>query len=88
MRSLLITTAAVTVAIMLSGCREKKSQPVPAPQSGLAQRTTAAVSARDEVTADGPSRHRGMSEIAWFQGTLEEAFSRRSSRESYPLFRY
>jgi hypothetical protein len=88
MRSLLITTAVVTVAIMLTGCREKKSQPVPGPQSGLAQRTTAAVSARDEVSADCPSRHRGVSEIAWFQGSLEEGFSRRTSHQSHPLFRY
>jgi len=88
MRSLLITTAVVTVAIMLSGCREKKSQPVPGPQSGSAQRTTAVVSARDEVSVDCPSRHRGVSEIGWFQGSREEGFSRRTSRESHPLFLY
>jgi hypothetical protein len=88
MRSLLITTAVVTVAIMLSGCREKKSEPVPGPQSGSAQRTTAAVSVRDQVSADCPSRHRGAGQTAWFQGSLEEAFSRRISRERHPLFRY
>jgi hypothetical protein len=87
MRSLLITTAVVTVAIMLTGCREKKSEPVPGPQSGSAQRTTA-VSVRDQVSADCPSRHRGAGEIAWSQGSLEEAFSRRTSRERHPLFRY
>jgi uncharacterized protein YcfL len=39
MRALPITAAAVAVALMLSGCHSKRSEPVPGPQSALMQRT-------------------------------------------------
>jgi hypothetical protein len=49
MRALPITAAVVTTALMLSGCPNKRPQPVPGPQSAFAQwkagsgaRTTAA----------------------------------------------
>jgi len=40
MRSLLIMAAVATAAIALSGCRDKKPEPVPGPQSALMRRTT------------------------------------------------
>jgi hypothetical protein len=73
MKSLFITAAVVTAAIALGGCRGRRPQPVPGPQS--AQGTAATAS-------------RGVSEISWFQGTLEEAFSRRPCHERPSLFRY
>jgi hypothetical protein len=89
MRSLLImAAAAAAAAISLSGCRDKKPEPVPGPQSVLTQRTTADAAARGKrASADCPRRHHGVSGISWFQGTLEEAFSPRSSGESRSLFR-
>jgi hypothetical protein len=94
MRSLWLT-AALAVALMLDGCRGKRQpEPVPGPQAALMQRATADAVVRDNITApDCPSHPRGASEISWFQGTLEEAFSRRSSKgrssnDSRPLFHY
>ena len=88
MRSLLIMAAAAAAAISLSGCRDKKPEPVPGPQSALTQRTTADTAARDNnASADCPRHRHAVSEISWFQGTLEEAFSPRSSKEGRPLFR-
>ena len=99
MRSLLITVMLAVTAIVLAGCRNKKPEPVPAPQSGLVQRTMAAHGGRDTgesnatARAHCPSERRsGTSEISWFQGTVEEAFSRHraaeSHAESHTLFRY
>jgi hypothetical protein len=72
MKSLFITAAVVTAAIALGGCRGKRPQPVPGPQSAPAH--------------SAPTS--GVSEISWFQGTLEEAFSRRTCHERQSLFRY
>jgi len=83
--------AVATAATLLSGCREKKPEPVPPPQSLLTQRTAADRGTQgNTAAADSPGQHRGVSEISWFQGTLEEAFSRhsdgaRSSDDGRPL---
>jgi hypothetical protein len=87
MRSLLIMAAAAAAAISLSSCRDKKPEPVPGPQSALTQRTTADTAARDNsASADRPRHHHAVSEISWFQGTLEEAFSPRHSKEGRSFF--
>ncbi|HXW74132.1 MAG TPA: hypothetical protein VEK10_04900 [Steroidobacteraceae bacterium] len=49
MRSLLIMAVVATVAIVLSGCRDKKPEPVPGPQSALMQRTTIDAAASDNT---------------------------------------
>jgi uncharacterized lipoprotein YbaY len=41
MRSLLIMAAFAAAVILLSGCRDKKPEPVPGPQAALTQRMTA-----------------------------------------------
>ena len=59
MRSLLITVALAVTATMLAGCRNKKPEPVPSPQSALVQRTTAARSAHTAtIAALGPVAQR------------------------------
>jgi hypothetical protein len=89
MRALLITAAVVTAAIMLGGCPNKRPEPVPGPQSAPTQGAVTAASAQHSSRASGRALHqRGTSEISWFQGTLEEAFSRRHCGERQPLFRY
>ena len=79
MRSLFITAAAVTAAIALGGCRDKRPQPVPGPQSAPV---------RADDTRPVTTHRQGVSEISWFQGTLEEAFLRRTCHEQRALFRY
>jgi hypothetical protein len=81
MKSLFITAAVVTAAIALGGCRGKRPQPVPGPQS-------APVLSDDYTQRSAATDGRGVSEISWFQGTLEEAFSRRPCHERQSLFRY
>jgi len=73
MRSLLITATLITAAIALSGCPYE--QPVPGPQSsaGAALHFGGASHARQQEAAHAPA---APGEISWFQGTLEEAFSR------------
>jgi hypothetical protein len=98
MRSLLITLTACTTALLLCGCPDLP-RGVPGAQSEVPRKApTAAHVHRDESTRaahDSPA-HAGMpahqvSEIAWFQGTIDEAFSHRGCPESRPrrtLFRF
>ena len=91
MRSLLIMAAVAATAILLSGCPDKKPEPVPGPQSDLRAGSDAA--RNNTSSPNRPGRGDGVSEISWFQGTLEEAFSPRSSRghssnENRPMFSY
>jgi hypothetical protein len=78
MRSLLITCVVGTAALLLSGCPDIPGGRLPEGNSDIAP-------ARG---VDG-ARHK-VSEIAWFQGTLDEAFSRRGCSESHrrTLFRF
>ena len=73
MRSLLFTVTVAAAALVLGGCPYHKQQPVPGPKSATARRqplgrlTRAACIASSAIAG---------SEINWFQGTLDEAFSR------------
>jgi len=78
MKSLFMTAAVVTAAIALGGCPGKRQKPVPGPQSATA----------DDTQRTAATRGHGVSEISWFQGTLEEAFSRRTCHERPSLFHY
>jgi len=71
----LIMAAVVGGATALAGCHDKKPEPVPGPQSARLQHAAAADTHCPEARA-----HRGVSEINWFQGTLEEAFARHAPR--------
>ena len=88
MRALLCTVAVIAVAWALAGCPNRQQQPLPGPKSpttsGLKPRivTHAAQSPGGAQERDSPD------EINWFQGTLEEAFSRRPHTDDRPLFRY
>ena len=88
MRSLLIMAVVVSAATVLAGCHNnKKTQPVPGPQSVRLEHGPATDRDCPEAGA-----HRGVSEISWFQGTLDEAFARHASRHTPktagPLMRY
>jgi hypothetical protein len=85
MRALLSMVAAIAVALALDGCPSRQQQPLPGPKSSTASgrmpHSTPAVSA-------SPQERDSPDEINWFQGTLEEAFSRRPRTDDRPLFRY
>jgi hypothetical protein len=79
MRSLLIASVAGAAALLLSGCPDIPGGRLPEGKS--------------EVTrAHGAGgAHHDVSEIAWFQGTLDEAFSPHGCSESHSrrtLFRF
>ena len=78
MRSLLVTAVVVSAAIALGGCPGKRQRPVPGPQSPTV----------DDTQRTAATRGHGASEISWFQGTLDEAFSRRTCHERQSLFHY
>lgn len=88
MRSLLMTAAVVTAAIALGGCpRKRPQQPVPGPQSAPAQSAPTSNERDDDSRRTAGTRGHRASEISWFQGTLEEAFSR-TTCERQAVFRY
>jgi len=79
MRSLVITCGAGTAALLLSGCPDIPGGLPPAGKPDVAP------------AHSGGGAHHKVSEIVWFQGTLDEAFSRRGCPESSPrrtLFRF
>jgi len=89
MKSLFMTAAVVTAAIVLGGCPGKRQKPVPGPQSAPAQSAPTSSNERHHDTQrTAASGGHGVSEISWFQGTLEEAFSRRTCHERPSLFHY
>ncbi len=98
MRSLLITLTAGTTMLLLSGCPDLPGGPVPA-QSDAHWKASRTMHATHESATHAPrdnsahdaGAHHNVSEIAWFQGTIDEAFSRRGCSESHPrrtLFRF
>ena len=89
MRSFLITLTAGAAALLLSGCPD-----IPGGPDTVTARSDAAWKA-SRPSHDEPAHrsgiHHSVSEIAWFQGTLDEAFSHRGCSESSPrrtLFRF
>ena len=98
MRSLLITLTAGTAALLLSGCPDIPGSAVPGHSDSHWKAVHSTRAPLEDAT--GPSRehaapaaagHHKVGEIAWFQGTLDEAFSHRGCSESSPrrtLFRF
>ena len=100
MRSLLITLAAGSTALLLSGCPDVPAGGVPgarlespwkAPRPSRATHEGDTRAAHDSAVHASAGAHRSVSEIAWFQGTIDEAFSHRGCPDSHPrrtLFRF
>jgi outer membrane biogenesis lipoprotein LolB len=89
MRSLLLTLAAGSAAFLLSGCPDMPAGPGRAHSDAHWQasrlihaRESAAHNPHDSATRNAGVRHK-VSEIAWFQGTIDEAFSRRGCPQSH-----
>jgi hypothetical protein len=98
MRSLLITLTAGTTTLLLSGCPDIPAGSVPGQTDSHSQEVRPVPAPRESAT-HGPEGspvhhaavHHSVGEIAWFQGKMDEAFSRRSCPESHPrrtLFRF
>ena len=98
MRPLLITLTAGTTALLLSACPDMPAGSVPEHSESQWQAGRpvhapheSATHAPNDSPAHHASVHHNVSEIAWFQGTIDEAFSRRGCPESHPrrtLFRF
>ena len=93
MRTFLITLAAAGSALLLSGCPDIPGGPGPKARSDSPWKAshTARVAHEGDTPAPhdssvhtGAAGHHGVSEIAWFQGTIDEAFSHRGCPESHP----
>ena len=80
-----IATAALTATLALTGCKNRKEEPIPGPKATLSTAAATQDSANRPDSAAAPqntsaprgesSSHHGASGISWFQGTLDEAFS-------------
>jgi len=91
MRSLLITLTTGTTALLLSGCPDIPAGPVPGHSESHWQAVRGVHAPHEDAPhapGDSPMHHaagrHSVSEIAWFQGTIDEAFSRRGCSESHP----
>ena len=100
MRSFLITLAAASTALMLSGCPDIPGGPVPDARSDSPWKASHPArvahegdtrAAHDSSVHAGTAGHHDVGEIAWFQGTIDEAFSHHGCPESQrrrTLFRF
>jgi hypothetical protein len=87
MRSLLSTMAVFAVALALGGCHDRQ-QPLPGPKSPTPASSARTANTHAPPAAPAAAQERDSpDEINWFQGTLEEAFTRRPRTDDRPLFR-
>jgi len=76
MKAPLHTAAVIIAAIALTGCPGKRPEPIPGPQSAPSKSPSSHATGSKSAVGN-----RGAAEISWFQGTLEEAFSRHNCQE-------
>jgi hypothetical protein len=89
MRALLSTVAVIVVGLALAGCPNRQQQPLPGPKSSTVSGLMPGSAPRSAPPASAtPQGRDSPDEINWFQGTLEEAFTRRPCTEDGPQFRY
>jgi len=98
MKAVLITLSSSAVVLLLGGCPDHlPGGPEPArsdmhwtaPHSKHTSHEGVVHPSVD--SASGSDAHHSVGEIAWFQGTIDEAFSRRGCSEVHPrrtLFRF
>lgn len=95
MRALCVVAIACIALVATEGCRRPKREPVPGPQSGILGVNAATLGitshkkagnsqhgARQGMGLDSPRMEHGAVGIAWFQGTVDEAFSRVGGRRN------
>jgi hypothetical protein len=79
MRSLWTGVAILTAAIAINGCKHRKEEPLPGPRAATAAQApgAAATGPASRASREHPT---GASGISWFQGTIEEAFSKAGTK--------
>jgi len=98
MRALCVVAIACIALVATEGCRRPKREPVPGPTAGIrgisaatlgitSHKRSGSNSQHDSDTSQGmdsgsTSMQHGAVGITWFQGTVEEAFSRAGTRRS------
>jgi hypothetical protein len=82
MKPIWIAAAVLAGTLAIVGCKNRKEEPVPAPNAtwtAVAVESPAADASHKAMESAARHelgvRHGGASGISWFQGTLEEAFS-------------
>ena len=80
MKPIWIAVAVLTATLALTGCKNRKEEPVPGPKSEWSAAAHPPLANAPTKVSRAPGRHNardhhGASGISWFQGTLEEAFS-------------
>ncbi len=93
MRALCLVAIAFITLMATDGCKRSKPEPVPGPQSGILGISAATFGPTTHKHSsnspadtgrvgrmDAVSMAHGAGGIAWFQGTVEEAFSRTVTR--------
>jgi hypothetical protein len=84
MKSICIATAVLAATIALTGCKNRRQEPIPGPRAGQPAAAAQAPSATPPGEASSrpqpDAAHHGASGISWFQGTVEEAFSTTSGK--------
>lgn len=91
MRSLTITAAVTAAAVaLLASPAATRQVRVSAPGVAVTASSEpgAAVSCEDQSPQEGAARKHAVSDISWFQGTLEEAFTRHGHAAHRPLFHF
>jgi hypothetical protein len=94
MRALCVVAIACLALVATEGCRRPKREPVPGPQAGILGIRSATFGitshkwegnsqhgARPGTDVNSAMRH-GAVGITWFQGTVDEAFSRAGGRRN------
>jgi hypothetical protein len=91
MRSLTITAAvAAAVVALLASPGATHQARVSEPGVAVTARSNpgGAVACEDQSQQDGATHKHAVSDISWFQGTLEEAFTRHTHTDHRPLFHF
>jgi hypothetical protein len=91
MRSLTITAAATAAAVTLlasPGATRRAAVSEQAVAVTASSAPGATVSCEEQSRHNGAGRKHAVSDISWFQGTLEEAFTRHSHPDHRALFHF
>ncbi len=91
MRSLTFSAAVAAAAVALLASPGATRQAVVAgPEVAVAgpAANRAQATCDDQSQRDGAARKHAVSDISWFQGTLEEAFTRHTHADHRPLFHF
>ena len=88
MRSLTITAAVAAAAAVLLASPGATRLPLKSERGVVAAVAPTGAAATGDTCPDAPPRGRKVSDISWFQGTLEEAFTRHTHSDHQPWLHF